>query len=108
MSRIQKKNATPIGNLIQYYIKVNGLGAGINTRIIYDAWDEVSGAAQFTVKKYYREGKLYITLSSSVARTQLSFQKNLLIEKINARIQHNELFSKDDKFVGNVKELILK
>lgn len=108
MSRIQKKSATPVGKLIQYYIRVNGLGAGINTRIIYDAWDAVSGAAQFTVRKYYREGKLYITLSSSVARSQLSFQKDLLIEKINARILQNELFSKEDKLVGTVKELILK
>lgn len=105
---MQKKTASHVGDLIKYYIRANKLSSSFNTRIIYSAWDEVSGAGQYTIKKYYRDGKLYITLSSSVVRSQLSFQKDILIEKINARTAANELFSPEDKFVGTVKELILK
>lgn len=108
MSRFEKKRPQPLGDLIKYYIKVNRLSTKINSQIVFSAWDEVSGAGAWTVRKFYREGKLYITLSSSVIRSQLYFQKEALLEKINAKIFSNELFTEDDMNVGAVKELILK
>jgi hypothetical protein len=35
------------------------------------AWDQASGAAPYTIKRYFRDGKLFITLSSSVLCSQL-------------------------------------
>lgn len=94
--------------VVSMYIKSMKISSGLNTQCIFSAWDDASGAAQFTLKKFFRDGKLYITLNSSVVRNQLSFQKDALIEKMNDILSRNELFSSDDQRVTFVKELILK
>ncbi|MBQ0077397.1 MAG: DUF721 domain-containing protein [Bacteroidales bacterium] len=106
--RLEKKNAESIDNLMLRYIKAMRLAPQHNTRRVFMAWDEVSGAARYTLKKFYRDGKLYITLSSSVLRTHLSIQKVDLIDRLNARLAQDELFLKDDPQVGFVKDIILK
>lgn len=108
MSRLPRKQAVGMGELIQMWLKDSHLTSGMNTHIIFSAWDEASGAGAYTVRRFYRDGKLYITLNSSVVRTQLGFQRDALIEKINSIISRNELFCTDDKYVGAVRELILK
>ena len=62
----------------------------------------------YTSKRFYKDGKLYITVNSSVARSQLQFQKEILVERINENLRQDELFTKDDKLVGYVKQLIIK
>ena len=61
--------------LVKQYIRSMKLAAGLNTQRIFAAWDACSGAGEFTLKRFFRDGKLYITLSSSVVRNQLHFQK---------------------------------
>lgn len=90
------------------YIKSMKISAGLNTRRIFKAWDEASGAAQFTMKRFFRDGKLFITLNSSMARLQLSMQTDLMKERINRILENDELFIKDDPKVGYVDEIILK
>lgn len=94
--------------VISMYIKAMKLSAGLNTHCIFKAWDQASGASSFTLKKYFRRGKLYITLSSSVIRNQLSFQKDALVEKMNEILKEDELFTADEGRVSFVEELILK
>ena len=67
-----------------------------------------SGAGPFTLKRYFRSGTLYITLNSSVIRNQLSFQKEALIEKMNATLSGDPLFTSDNRTAGYVKELVLR
>ncbi len=108
MSRVARKTAVSLSEAIQEYLKVAKLSAGLNTQRIFAAWDAASGAGRYTVRRFFRDGKLYITVDSSVVRSQLSFQRDVLIEKINALLAQDELFTRDDARVGIVKELILK
>ena len=108
MSRVARKTAVSLSEAIQEYLKVAKLSAGLNTQRIFAAWDAASGAGRYTVRRFFRDGKLYITVDSSVVRSQLSFQRDVLIEKINALLAQDELFTQDDARVGIVKELILK
>ena len=94
--------------LVQTFIKSMKLSAGLNTRRIFEAWDQASGASRYTLRRYFRDGKLHITLNSSMVRNQLSFQKAALIERINGILREDELFQKDDPQVKYVEELILK
>ena len=71
--RITRKRALSMEELVPMYIKSMKLSAGLNTHRIFAAWDEASGAAQYTLKRFFRDGKLYITLNSSVVRNHLSF-----------------------------------
>ncbi|MBR6184013.1 Protein of unknown function [Bacteroidales bacterium WCE2004] len=108
MSRVARKTAVSLSEAIQEYLKVAKLSAGLNTQRIFAAWDAASGAGRYTVRRFFRDGRLYITVDSSVVRSQLSFQRDVLIEKINALLAQDELFTRDDARVGIVKELILK
>ena len=108
MSRVARKTAVSLSEAIQEYLKAAKLTSGLNTQRIFAAWDAASGAARYTVRRFFRDGRLYITVDSSVVRSQLSFQRDTLIEKINALLAQDELFTRDDARVGIVKELILK
>ena len=106
--RIHRKEPMGMDALVKEYIKSMNLSAGLNTQRIFAAWDACSGAAPFTLKRFFRGGKLYITLSSSVLRNQLYFQKAELMEKMNAFLSKDELFTQDDRTVSFIEELILR
>lgn len=107
-SRVARKNAIPMSELIRMYLKQTRLGAPLNSQRIFRAWDEASGAGPYTLKRYFRDGKLYITVNSSVIRSQLYFQKALLVEKVNALLREDELYTSEGEWKAPVKELILK
>lgn len=106
--RISRKKPLSMDEVVSMYIKSMKISAGLNTQRVFAAWDDASGAAAFTLKRFYRDGRLYVTLNSSVIRNQLSFQKDALVEKINEILSKDDLFTKDDDRVSFVRELILK
>ncbi len=108
MSRVTRKQAISLGEAIRDYLKVSRLSAPLNTQRIFAAWDAASGAGPYTLRRFFRDGKLYITLDSSVVRSQLSFQRAALLERINRLLAEDELFIHDDTHAGFVRELILK
>ena len=105
---IHRKEAVGMDKIVEAYIKSMKIAAGLNTQRVFAAWDACSGAGPYTLRRFYRGGKLYITLSSSVMRSQLFLQKDLLVEKMNAFLAQDELFINDNKTVGFIQELILK
>ncbi|MBQ7272685.1 MAG: DUF721 domain-containing protein [Bacteroidales bacterium] len=106
--RIHRKEAVSMDELVKQYIRSMKLAAGLNTQRIFAAWDACSGAGEFTLRRFFRDGKLYITLSSSVVRNQLHFQKEDLVEKMNRFLSNDSLFTEDNRTVGYIRELILK
>ena len=106
--RITRKEAVSMEEVVSRYIKSMKIAAGLNQQRIFDAWDQCSGAAQYTLKKFFRGGKLYITLNSSVIRSQLYFQRDLIVAKINAVLKDDPLFTDDNRTVNFVSELVLK
>ena len=106
--RIHRKEAVSMDEIVSAYIKQMKIAAGLNTQRIFEAWDVCSGAGPFTLKRFFRGGKLYITLASSVYRNQLSFQKEELIRKMNAWLSADPLFISDNRTVGFIRELILR
>ena len=106
--RIHRKEAVSMDQLVHQYIKSMKLAAGLNTQRIFAAWDACSGAGPFTLRRYFRDGKLHITLNSSVLRNQLFFQKTELVEKMNRFLSQDSLFTDDNRTVGYIRELILK
>ena len=106
--RIHRKEAVSMDQVVKEYIKSMKIAAGLNTQRIFAAWDACSGAGEFTLKRFFREGKLYITLSSSVIRNQLSFQKTELIEKMNRFLSEDSLFTEDNRTVSYIRELVLR
>ena len=106
--RIHRKEAMSMDQVVQQYIKSMKLAAGLNTQRIFAAWDACSGAGPYTLRRFFRSGKLYITLNSSVIRNQLYFQREELVEKMNAFLSGDMLFTDDNRTVGFITDLILK
>lgn len=97
-----------VGDLVQLFLKQGRLSAGMNTHLVFSAWNSVSGAGGYTVNRFFRSGTLYVTVNSSVVRSQLMMQKDLLLEKMNALLAGDELFSADNPVAGYVKKLVIK
>lgn len=108
MSRLSPKNALPISEVLREMFRSSGAAATHNGRRIFAAWDEASGAGAYTIRRFFRDGVLYITMKSSVLATQLSMQKEALTEKINAILSDDPLFIREDSHTGFVKELRIK
>ncbi len=106
--QIHRKEAIGMDKVVEEFIKSMKITAGLNTQRIFAAWDACSGAGPFTIKRFFRGGKLYITLKSSVIRNQLYFQRDALIEKMNACLAEDPLFTADNRTVSFIRELILK
>ena len=105
---LDRKKAVGMDELVRAYIKSMSLAPGLNTQRIFAAWDACSGAAPFTLRRFFRSGTLYITVSSSVVRNQLYFQRDLLVEKMNAWLSGDALFTEDNRSVGYIRNLVLK
>ena len=106
--RIDRKKALGMEEVVPMYLKSMGLVSTLNTRRIFAAWDQASGAAAYTANRFFKAGTLYVTLTSSVARSTLSFQKADLIARMNEILSSDILFTKDDPRTSFVKELKLK
>ena len=107
-TRLARKEAVPMERLVEEYIREMKLAAGLNTQRIFAAWDAVSNASAYTLRRFFRDGTLYITLSSSVFRREMTFRKEMLIAQINAWLDQDPLFVKDDPKVGKVQQIIFK
>ena len=105
---VPRKEALSMGEIVPLFIKAQGLSVGINTQRVFAAWDEVSGAKNFTLRRFYRDGKLFVTLSSSMVRTHFELQKDAILRSINDFLQKDELFDQTCQKVGFVKEIILR
>ena len=107
-NRLPRKNALPLAEVFKLMMKEGHAGSTHNNHRIFAAWDAASGAGPYTIKRFYRDGKLYITLSSSVICTHLGMQREALREKVNEIIAADDLFIPDGGDAEVVKELILK
>jgi hypothetical protein len=105
---LQRKEAVPVKDLLKIVLDMYHVTAGLNTHMIYSAWDRASGAEKYTVRRFFRDGRLYITVDSSVVRSQLAFQKPMLVERMNSILSEDEMFSRNCPEANFVKELIIK
>ena len=106
--RLDRKEAVGMDVLIKAWLRSNRLTGKVNTSRIFTAWDNVSGAAPYTLRRFYRGGTLYITLSSAVIRSRLIPRRQEFIDKINLSLAQDPLFTQSDRTVGLVQNLILK
>lgn len=107
-NRMHRKEAAPLQELVNEYIREMKLSAGLDCQRIFEAWDIVSGASAYTVDRFYRNGTLYCTIGSSVVRNRLYFQRDVLVQKMNERLSEDEMFSREGKRTGVIRNLILK
>ncbi|MEN6619556.1 MAG: DUF721 domain-containing protein [Rikenellaceae bacterium] len=96
---MKRENYIRIDELLVRFVKESGLENGLQRTKVFSAWDEVVGLkfSKLTTNKFYKDKKLYCTITSSVVRDQL------FIKRSQIRIQINELLGQE-----LVDELILR
>ena len=107
-NRIGRKDAQGMEELIGLYIREMKLASGFNRQRVFEAWDAVSGASRYTIDRFFRDGMLYCTISSSVVRNQLYFQRDVLLRQINEYLDKDNMLVRDGKDGPLVRNLILK
>ena len=108
-NKMRRQNAVGMDELVKQFIREMRLSSGLNRQRVDDAWNQVSGASRYTLSTNFVDGTLYCTLSSSIVRNQLYFQKDFILKEINDFLKKDELFTWDWDGKGDcVKVLVLK
>lgn len=107
-SRLDRKEAVGMDVLIENFIKEMKLSSGLNRQRVFEAWDQASSAGPATIRKGLKNGVLYCSISSSALRQQLFFRRTEILNKINAILKEDTLFTKDGKDGNYLKNIILQ
>ena len=106
LPRLGRKEAVGMDELVAAFIRDMKLSSGLNRQRVFAAWDAVTGAAPYTLSKRFAKGILFVSLSSSVVRNQLFFQRDGIAARINEALAADDLFT--GEAAGFVKSVILK
>ncbi len=105
---LRKRNAVQVGAMLKLYLHDSGLMPQWNAHRIALAWNQASGAAAYTLSTNFVSGVLYCSLSSSVLRNQLYFQRNYILEALNRILLSDEMFTPPSDGSLPVKSIVLK
>ncbi|MCK9159860.1 MAG: DUF721 domain-containing protein [Bacteroidaceae bacterium] len=84
---MKRKEAQPIGLLVQQYLRNEGLESPLNEQRLLNAWPEILGSsiASYTSNLYIRNQVLFVHVSSSVLRQDLMMSREKLILQLNQK-----------------------
>lgn len=94
---MKRESTKKIGDVIEDYVREDKLGDGLLRARIFEAWDlllvsqfnasSLDDVKTVTSRKFFRDGTLTCTITSSVIRSQLLFSKETLRNKLNTLLQ---------------------
>lgn len=78
-------NDSAIGDILKEIIAVNKLQSGMDDVLVKEAWQSLmgNGVNHYTKNIVLKNNTLFVELSSSVLREELSFGKDKIIKLIN-------------------------
>ncbi|WP_394758186.1 DUF721 domain-containing protein [Flavobacterium sp.] len=81
-------NQSVVGDILNQIIKTNKLESGLNQVSVIDAWKNLmgNGVNNYTRSVALRNSVLYVELTSSVLREELSYGKDKIIKMINEEL----------------------
>lgn len=84
-------NDSPIGDILKEIIQINKLEAGIDQVSVKTAWKNLmgNGVNSYTKNILLKGNTLYVELSSSVLREELSYGKDKIIKLINDELRRD-------------------
>ncbi len=82
---MKRENTQLISVILKEFIKEEQLENGLERLRIFKTWDLVVGdaGARATTSKFFKEGILYCTISSSIIRTQLFYRREDIVAMMN-------------------------
>jgi predicted nucleic acid-binding Zn ribbon protein len=88
---MQRHNINSLKDLLQKFLKEEGLEEGLYQTRLYALWDEMLGisVAKNTRKKFIKGRTLFVQLDSSVIRSQLFIMRDDIVKQLNNRLGRN-------------------
>lgn len=85
---VRKKNNVTLGEALQEFIASNKLQKGLDKVMVRETWASLmgNGVNNYTTGLDLRDGTLYVSLSSSVLREELSLGKSKIIALLNEEL----------------------
>lgn len=85
----KKKNQLSLSEALNEFIKENKLQKGIDKVMVRKAWEKImdNGVNNYTTSVELQNDTLYVSLSSSVLREELSHGKSKIIEMLNEELK---------------------
>ena len=82
---MRRQKTVLVGDIFKELLKETGLDQGVLRMSVFDAWDSVVGEKykEYTLDKFFKDGRLICRISSSSARTQLFMNRLVVTERIN-------------------------
>lgn len=77
-----------ISDALKEFVETNKLDKGLNKVSVADAWKKLmgNGVLNYTTSIHFERETLYIQLSSSVLRAELSYGKGKIISMLNQEL----------------------
>lgn len=106
-NRLRRHEAVGMDELATQFIKEMKLSSGLYRLRVREAWDAVTGAGRYTLEVSLNKGVMICSISSSVVRNQLYFQREALTRQLNEYLkEHASGLVPDENNI--VKDLILR
>ncbi|WP_297792504.1 DUF721 domain-containing protein [uncultured Eudoraea sp.] len=85
----KEKNQHSLGEALNKFIRENKLQKGMDKVMVRKAWEKImdNGVNNYTTAVELRNDTLYVSLSSSVLREELSHGKTKIIEMLNEEMK---------------------
>lgn len=85
----RQSNESPIGDVLKEFIQVNKLQGGMDKIDVEAAWKSLmgNGVNSYTKEVLLKGTTLYVSLTSSVLREELSYGKQKIIAMINDELR---------------------
>ena len=85
----KEKNLHSLSEVLNAFIKENKLQKGIDKVMVKKAWEKImdNGVNNYTTALELRNDTLFVSLSSSVLREELSHGKSKIIDMINEELK---------------------
>ena len=85
---MDRYNSQPLKDLLQAFLREEGLETPLLEYRITQAWPEVMGAtiSRYTRQVFVREGKLQVQLSSAPLRQNLMMEHKRIAQKLNDHV----------------------
>lgn len=83
-----KREVKSINDILQQFLREEGLETPLMQKRLIDAWDGVTGetVAKYTQEKFIKSQILYVKITNAALRQDLSMMRQQLTRKLNASV----------------------
>lgn len=85
---MKRQHAQPIGNILQRYLREEGLESPLNEYRLIQSWETVlgQGIARYTGKMFIKNQTLHVQISSPALRQNLQMARHTLVPRLNEAV----------------------